>query len=165
MAVHKMSQSPKPISSILTQWQRERPDIDSSPMAVCGQIWRTADILRKAVQQNHNNYSMDFARSDVLFTLRRQGKGKSLSPSELANEMMLSTSAMTNRLDKLEQAGLIKRHPDPKDRRALKIALTPKGFALADKMVKSHVQTEANKLKKLTKNQQQTLLDLLAKIA
>ena len=103
-----MSQAPKSISSLVKQWQRERPDIDSRPMAVCGQVWRTGDKLRKQVVQNQAKYDMDSARSDVLFTLRRQGKGKCLSPSELAAEMMLSTSAMTNRLDRLEQKGLIK---------------------------------------------------------
>lgn len=119
-----MSQAPKSISSLVNQWQRERPDIDSRPMAVCGQVWRTGDILRKQVAQNQAKYDMDSARSDVLFTLRRQGRGKHLSPSELAGEMMLSTSAMTNRLDRLEKKGLIKRLADPNDRRGLKITLS-----------------------------------------
>lgn len=160
-----MSQAPKPLTSIIAQWQHERPDIDPSPMALCGQIWRTAEILRQQVNQNHANNTMDGARSDVLFTLRRQGKGQSLSPTQMSAEMMLSTSAMTNRLDKLEQAKLIKRLPDPIDRRGLKIALTQKGFDLADKMIASHVKTEANMLKNLTQTEQATLLKLLAKIA
>lgn len=159
-----MSQAPKPLASILAQWQRERPDIDPSPMAVCGQIWRTAETLRHQVTQNHAKYNMDSAQSDVLFSLRRQGKGNNLSPSELAAEMMLSTSAMTNRLDRLEQAGLINRLPDPTDRRALNIALTQKGFDLADKIVVSHVKTQANMLKNLNKTEQATLIKLLAKI-
>ncbi|PCI85830.1 MAG: MarR family transcriptional regulator [Hyphomicrobiales bacterium] len=160
-----MSQASKSISSLLEQWQRERPDIDSRPMAVCGQVWRTADRLRKQVAKNQAKYDMDSARSDVLFTLRRQGKGSHLSPSELAAEMMLSTSAMTNRLDRLEQKGLIKRLADPNDRRGLKISLTDKGFALADEMVVTHVKIEADMLKNLTQSEQQTLISLLAKIA
>ena len=123
-----MSQDQTSISAILAQWQRERPDIDASPMAMCGQVWRTSEILRKKVRANQTKYDMDSAKSDVIFALRRQGKGKKLSPSELAHEMMLSTSAMTNRLDKLEKTALIKRHPDPDDRRCLKISLTQKGF-------------------------------------
>lgn len=159
-----MSQPPKSLASIVAQWQTERPDLDPSPMATCGQIWRTAEILRQQVNQNHHQYKMDSARADVLFTLRRQGKGNVLSPSELASEMMLSTSAMTNRLDKLEQAGLIIRLPDPKDRRGLKIALTNKGFALADQMVATHVKVEAKMLENLSKSDQKTLISLLAKI-
>lgn len=160
-----MSQPTKSLSAIVAQWQRERADIDSRPMALCGQVWRTADILRKAVNENLANYAMDSARSDVLFSLRRQGKGQSLSPSQLAEEVMLSTSAMTNRLDKLEQAGLIKRQADLQDRRGLKIKLTEQGFALADEMVVTHVAAEAKMLKGLTETQRQTLMDLLAKIS
>lgn len=160
-----MSQPPKLISAIVAQWQRERPDIDAKPMALCGQLWRAGATLRKAVDENLANYAMDSARSDVLFALRRQGRGKSLSPSELAGEVMLSTSAMTNRLDKLEQSGLIIRQPDPQDRRGLKIALTKKGFTLADEMVVTHVETEANMLNKLSEVERNQLINLLGKIA
>lgn len=159
-----MSQDQKILSSIVKQWQRERPDIESRPMALCGQVWRTGDKLRKVVNENLANYGMDLARSDVLFSLRRQGKGMSLSPSELAAEVMLSTSAMTNRLDKLEQKGLIERHADPKDRRGLRIALTEKGFTLADEMVVTHVEVEANMLKDLTEAECEVLQELLSKI-
>lgn len=159
-----MSQSPKSLSTILAQWQLQRPDIDPNPMALCGQIWRAAEILRKAVNKNLANYDIDSTRSDILFTLRRQGKNQQLSPSELADEMMLSTSAMTNRLDRLEQSGLINRQPDPNDRRGLKISLTEQGFALADEILASHVKTEADQLSNLSDFEQRALLNLLGKI-
>ncbi|NVK19979.1 MAG: MarR family transcriptional regulator [Methylocystaceae bacterium] len=156
--------STKIIDDILSQWHRERPDIDPTPMAVCGDVWRAGEILRQGVMANLKNYDLDFPQFDVILTLRRQGKGKTLSPSHLAKEMMLSTSAMTNRLDRLEKRGLIERISDPNDRRGLKITLTEAGFDLAEGLVVSHVATEEKLLENLTREEGEQLRTLLAKI-
>lgn len=153
-----------PLDSLLAQWRRERPDIDPSPMAVCGEIWRAGERLRQGILANMSAYGLDFAGSDVILTLRRQGRGKTLSPSALAKDMMLSTSAMTNRLDRLEKRGLIVRTTDPKDRRGLNVALSDEGFALADDMLDSHVTTEEGMLGKLTGEERDMIRVLLAKI-
>lgn len=152
------------MDSILMQWKKERPDIDSRPMAVCGQIWRTGEILRQGVTANWSKYGLDLAGSDVILTLRRQGHGATLSPSELAKEMMLSTSAMTNRLDRLEKRGLIRRAMDPNDRRGLRIVLSDEGFALADEMVVTHVATEEQMLSDLTTTERDQIRSLLNRI-
>lgn len=152
------------MDSILEQWHRERPDIDPSPMVVCGAVWRAAETLRVGVLANLAKHDLDFAGFDVLLTLRRQGRGQSLSPSALAKEMMLSTSAMTNRLDRLEKRGLLKRESDPNDRRGLKIVLTDEGFSLADELVVSHVATEEQMLADLTEAERDTLRASLSKI-
>ena len=78
---------------------------------------------------------------------------------------MLSTSAMTNRLERLEKRGLIERTMDPKDRRGVKVQLTDEGFALADEMVVSHVETEESMLSSLTEAERNKLRSLLTKIA
>ncbi len=152
------------METILEQWRRERPDIDPMPMAVCGDIWRAGEKLRQAVLANWATRDLDIAGSDVLLTLRRQGHGESLSPSALAKEMMLSTSAMTNRLDRLENRGLIERTMDPSDRRGLKIALTDEGYALAEEMIVSHVATEESMLSALSDKERVQIRRLLAKI-
>ena len=152
------------MDSILMQWRKERPDIDPTPMAVCGQVWRASEILRQGVIANWSNYDMDFAGSDVILTLRRQGRGATLSPSELAKDMMLSTSAMTNRLDRLEKRGLVRRAMDPNDRRGLRIELSDEGFALADEMIVGHVATEEQMLSVLTKSERDQIRFLLGKI-
>ncbi|WP_419797930.1 MAG: MarR family winged helix-turn-helix transcriptional regulator [Terasakiella sp.] len=154
----------KNTDDILTQWRRERPDIDPTSMAICGDVWRASEVLRRGVMANLSRYDLDFPQFDVVMTLRRQGKGETLSPSVLAKEMMLSTSAMTNRLDRLEKRDLIKRIVDPNDRRGLKIMLTEAGFALAEEMVISHVQTEDRMLKKLSAEEGAQLRELLSKI-
>lgn len=153
-----------PMETILAQWRRERPDIDPSPMAVCGEIWRAGERLRQGVLANLAQYDLDFPGFDVILTLRRQGTDRALSPSALAKEMMLSTSAMTNRLDRLEARGLIERSTDPEDRRGLRIHLTEEGVALTDRIVGTHVETEEGMLSALTKKERDQLRALLAKI-
>ncbi len=152
------------LDAILAQWRRERPDIDAAPMAVCGAVWRAGDRLRQGVLANLTQYDLDFAGFDVILTLRRQGRGEALSPSALAKDMMLSTSAMTNRLDRLEKRGLITRTTDPSDRRGLKIILSDEGFALADKIVATHVDTEERMLAPLTPAERDQIRALLAKV-
>jgi len=154
----------KDIDDILSQWRRQRPDVDPTAMAICGDVWRASEILRRGVMANLKRYDLDFPQFDVVMTLRRQGRGETLSPSTLAKEMMLSTSAMTNRLDRLEKRGLIKRIVDPNDRRGLKITLTEAGFDLADEMLVSHVACEAAMLDGLSEAEGQQLRHLLAKI-
>ena len=152
------------METILAQWRRERPDIDPEPMAVCGEIWRAGERLRRGVLANWSDWGLDLAGSDVMLTLRRQGRGETLSPSALAKEMMLSTSAMTNRIDRLEKRGLIRRTVDPDDRRGLRIELSEEGFALADEMILSHVKTEDRMLSALTDAERKRLRTLLAKV-
>ncbi|MBO6560570.1 MAG: MarR family transcriptional regulator [Nisaea sp.] len=153
-----------PLENILEQWKRERPDLDPGPMAICGAIRRANDRVRTAIEGNVAEAGLDGAGFDVLLTLRRQGKGETLTPSELAGEMMLSTSAMTNRLDRLEKRGLIERRSDPKDRRSLKVALTGEGFALADGLVVNHLRVEEELLAPLTGAEREELMRLLAKV-
>lgn len=153
-----------PMDGILAQWRRERPDIDPSPMAVCGEIWRAGERLRQAVVANVAEAELDMAGFDVLLTLRRNGREEALSPSALAKDMMLSTSAMTNRLDRLETRGLIVRRTDPEDRRGLQIALTDAGFELIDGLVASHVETEERMLAALGPAERSMLRALLGKI-
>lgn len=150
--------------SIVEQWARERPDLDPSPMGVCADLWRVGDRVKAQVNENLARYGMDLPTCDVIFTLRRQGVKASLAPSVLAKLMMLSSSATTNRLDRLEKKGLIRRVADPDDRRALKVELTEEGFALAEEMVVTHVATEERAISGLSKAERAQFLTLLAKI-
>jgi len=133
-------------------------------MAVCGEVWRAGERLRQGVVANIAGADLDTAGFDVLLTLRRQGRGNALSPSALAKDMLLSTSAMTNRLDRLEKRGLIARQTDPDDRRGLRIVLTEAGFTLVDDLVASHLATEERMLAALSAKEREQLRALLTKI-
>lgn len=152
------------LDTLLAQWRRERPDLDPAPMAVCGAVWRAHEQLRRGVLATISPAGLDQPGFDVLLTLRRQGRGKALSPSALAKEIMLSTSAMTNRLDRLEKKGLIERRSDPGDRRGLRIVLTEAGFDLADRLVVDHVAAQETMLSALDLEERAMLRRLLGKI-
>ena len=159
------SDSVSETENILAQWRRIRPDLDPSPMAVCGDIWRTAERLRLAIQRNWKKFGIDLPSSDVLLTLRRQGHDDGVSPTTLAQDSMLSTSAMTNRLDRIEARGLIERRSDPADRRALKIHLTDQGKELVDRSIEAHLEEEERLLARLSQKEREQLRALLSKVA
>lgn len=160
-----MTEEGAPFSQVLAQWHRERPDLDARCMVVCGAIWRAGQRLSAGLQQNLDRFGLDFPAMDVLLTLRRNGPDDPMRPSDLAADMMLSTAAMTARLDKLEKRALIERKPDAKDRRATRIALTAEGLILADQVVVPHVQAEQKMLSALTEAEQRQLISLLARVA
>jgi DNA-binding MarR family transcriptional regulator len=113
-------------------WQRERPDLDVSPMQVLSRVTRLARHLDR-------HRSAAFARSglepwefDVLAALRRAGPGHRLSPGQLLKETMVTSGTMTNRVDRLASRGLVQRLPDPADRRGVLVRLTDEGRATVD---------------------------------
>ncbi len=164
----KPGKSGSTIAGILAQWRAARPDLDCRPMAVIGQLWRTSQIAMRAVEANLKHYDLDMAGFDVLLTLRRQGgeqgQGKALTPGELARDMMMSPPAMTNRIDRLVKRGLVHRHADPDDRRALRVALTREGWGLADRAVETHLKTEEALLADLNQQERDQLASLLARL-
>jgi DNA-binding MarR family transcriptional regulator len=121
------------IDRILTAWKRERPDIDLEHM---GPMMRMAFVLQhvilpagEAAMAEHGLHQPEY---DVLTTLRRSGAPYSLTPSALAEELLMSRAGMTKRLDRLEAAGLIERTPVPGDRRSFRVTLTDAGREAAD---------------------------------
>lgn len=149
---------------VVRQWHREHPELDCRVMAVYGDIWRASEYLKKGVTALAAKYKLDYPRFDVLMTLRRQGQGAEVSPSELAKQAMLSTSAMTNRLDRLEKDGLITRTHDSTDRRGVKIALSQAGFDLIESLLVEHLANEERMLAALDQDERDQLRALLRKI-
>lgn len=86
------------VDRILSQWQHERPELDSLAMSIFGRLWRLNAIASKAVERVHLEFGLTQAGFDVLATLRRSGEPYTLSPTALYTSLMLSSGAMTNRL-------------------------------------------------------------------
>lgn len=154
-----------PLDRLLSQWRRERPDLDTFCMALCGEIWRAGDRLMIGLRDNLDRHELDFPSLDVLLTLRRNGPENSMSPTDLSADQMLSTSAMTARLDKLESRGLIERKLNKSDRRGILVELTLQGIALTEPLVEGHVAAEQAMLTNLSDAEQKQLLNLLQKVA
>ncbi|MBN0046350.1 MarR family transcriptional regulator [Streptomyces actuosus] len=134
-----------PVDAIIEQWAAARPDLDTRAMEVFGRIYRLARTMGDRMETAYARFGISRGEFDVLATLRRAGEPYALSPRQLSATLMLTTGGMTGRLDKLERAGLLRRSPDPHDRRGLRVTLTDKGFRLIDEAVGAglDVQTEA----------------------
>lgn len=120
------------IDEILSQWQQELPQLDVSALAVVGRVLRIARLLEKHRETLLAEYGLNVWSFDVVATLRRQGYPYQLKPTDLYSLLMLSSGAMTNRIDRLEQEGIVQRLRDESDRRSVMVQLTAKGIELAD---------------------------------
>lgn len=152
-----------PVDKILAQWQRERPDLDVSPMGIIGRVTRLAKHLEQAIQETFSEFGLTVGEFDVLASLRRSGHPYQLSPTELFNTLMVSSGTMTHRIDRLEQAELVQRIPDLSDRRGVQIKLTGKGFNVIERAVEAHVVNEHHVLSVLEASEREVFTQLLRK--
>ncbi|MGW7273183.1 MarR family winged helix-turn-helix transcriptional regulator [Streptomyces sp. NPDC054864] len=141
------------IDELRAQWHRERPDMDAAgldAMALVGRIKRADHLLSKGMKPIFAEHGLEFPEFDVLATLRRVGAPHELTAGGLLKTAMVTSGAITNRLDKLERKGMIERHPDPSDRRAIRVRLTEAGRELVDRAVVDHVANEERMLAPLS---------------
>ncbi|MGR5131730.1 MarR family winged helix-turn-helix transcriptional regulator [Vibrio alfacsensis] len=138
------------IDRVVMQWAKEKPELDTEPMAIMGRLMRIAKHMETQVAELHKCHGLKMGEFDVLATLRRSGEPYRLTPSELIASMMLTSGAMTNRLDKLETKGLIAREHSKEDRRSVTVELTPIGFALIDMLIEEHLKVQHHLMGKLS---------------
>lgn len=152
------------VDGILAQWQRERPDLDLAGMAVIGRISRLARLLQVRLDEVFAEHDLASWEFDVLATLRRSGVPYALTPGQLVDSMMITSGAVTNRLDRLEARGLLTRRKDPTDGRAVLATLTHRGLALVEAAVAAHAANEVTLISSLNDSEQHTIQRLLRKL-
>ena len=113
-------------------WADRDPGLDTAPLEVVGRLLLCADHVERAIVAALQPFGLSFGDFDVLNTLRRQGGHEGANPRDLARSSLITSGAMTSRLDRLERAALIERRPDPADRRAVLVHLTEEGERLAE---------------------------------
>lgn len=118
--------SPDHVDLIMGQWHAERPDLDPSPMGVIGRLHRLAETLNEELCVVFASAGLGDGDFDVMATLRRSGSPWSLTPSELAASSMVTSGAITKRIDRLETAGLVTRTVAEADARSAR-SLSPRG--------------------------------------
>jgi DNA-binding MarR family transcriptional regulator len=153
------------VQHVLEQWKREAPELDRSPMGVVGRISRLAQLLQAELEPVVAAHGLNGGEFDVLATLRRAGRPYRLTPTELSSALMVTSGGMTKRLNSLEDRGLIRREPDPADRRSTAVALTPEGKRLVEAAVADHVENERRLLGELTSKDRAELARLLERLA
>jgi len=152
------------IDRIISQWNRERPDLDVNPMSLIGRVKRIAQHFAHGMDKTFATHDLNSASFDVLATLRRSGAPYALSPGDLLATMMVTSGTMTNRVDQLVKSGLVERKHNPEDGRSVIISLSQKGLAVIDVAVNEHVQTQARLVASLTDEEHLVLNGLLSKL-
>jgi len=152
------------IEELLTQWQRERPDLDPWALGVFGRVRRLSTTIVRRAEAWLQPLGLTFESFSVIVTLRRCGPPYELNPTALYRDSLLSSGAITNRIDRVESAGLVKRRPDPDDRRGVIVQLTAKGRALADRAIALHFAGMTAALNGLEPAERKQLTALLAKV-
>jgi DNA-binding MarR family transcriptional regulator len=149
------------VDRLIEAWQRERPDLDVTPMQVLSRVTRLArhlDLARRRAFAAHGLEPWEF---DVLSALRRSGPPYALSPGRLLRETMVTSGTMTNRVDRLAAKGLVERQPDPADRRGVRVQLTTTGKARVDAALEQLLEQERMLLAGLPAGDQRRLGSLL----
>lgn len=149
------------IDKVAAQWNKEKPQLDTQPMEIFGRMMRLQKHLEVEIAACHKQYGLTFGEFDVLATLRRSGKPFNLTPSALLSSMMLTSGAMTNRLDKLQAKDLIERVHSTEDRRSVSVGLTDKGFAIIDTAIEEHVRVQHKLVQQLSDTDKPELNQLL----
>lgn len=150
------------VERLIAQWRRIRPDLDPQAMRTYGRLLRLAKLVEKRTEEVLQPFGLALWKFDVLATLRRYDRD--LSPGELMSATMLSSGAMTHRLDRLEADELIVRCPDPADRRGVRVELTRAGRELVDEAIEARL-AEASRIEStLEPREADELGRLLAKV-
>lgn len=149
------------VDKIIAQWNHERPELDVEPMALIGRLMRIASHISKGMGETLLEYDLNGASFDVLATLRRSGAPYALSPTDLMITMMITSGTMTNRIDQLAKRNFVERITNENDGRGFLIKLTDEGFALIDKVVGAHVETQKKLVSGFSKTDQKAMNQLM----
>lgn len=152
------------VDAIIDQWQLARPDLDAGPMALIFRVKRLARLFEKETAKNFAAQGLEPQEFSVLSTLRRTAPPHRMSAGRLGHALMLASGSTTNRIDRLEAAGLIRRVDDPDDRRGVLVELTALGLRRVDAAVEHHLSVERQLVSSLTAPQQEQLIGLLRKL-
>jgi DNA-binding MarR family transcriptional regulator len=148
------------VDRITRQWNTVRPDLDVSPMAVIGRISRLSRLVDRRLEENFARFGIESWMYDVMATLRRSGEPFELAAGDLVRQAMVTTGAITNRIDKLERRGFVER-ASADDRRKVIVRLTPAGLDTVERVVGAHLACERELLAALSPRQSDEMQKLL----
>jgi DNA-binding MarR family transcriptional regulator len=138
------------VDKILAQWLAVRPDLDCSAMGVVGRLRRTSDVWKKKLEPVFQDHELSSIEFDILATMRRSDAA-AVTPTELYNSLMLSSGAVSTRIEQLVKSGFVQRIASEQDRRSCKVTLTQEGVELVDAALNAHVANMDNMLRSVSK--------------
>ncbi|MFB4288611.1 MarR family winged helix-turn-helix transcriptional regulator [Nonomuraea sp. ATR24] len=152
------------VDVILGQWARACPGLDASPMGVVGRVSRLSRLLERGVKEFLAGRGLEPWEFDMLATLLRSGESHTMCMKDLSSSAMVSPGALTNRMDRLVERGLVDRRPAPGNRRMILVSLTPEGLRLVDDVLEGHLDNERDLLAGLDDDERAALAGLLRKL-
>jgi DNA-binding MarR family transcriptional regulator len=152
------------VDHIIQAWRKRDPLLDSSTLEVTGRLMLCAGHYERAVGTVLQRFGLSIADFDVLNTLRRVSDQHGSKPSDMARSSLITTGAMTSRLDRLERTGLIRRIPDPADRRGVRIRLTSRGSKVAGQALHELIATNRAFLEPLSRQQRDSIASALKQL-
>lgn len=152
------------INRIVSLWQQARPDLNLASTEVIGRIVRLEYFITRRVLQDLAHYDLNVGEFDVLAALRRHPPSFQLTPNQLQTMVLISSGALTNRINRLESRGLVNRAQADHDRRSVIVTLTEHGFKVVEEAVKHHLAAESELANTLSLDEQQQLTVLLKKM-
>jgi DNA-binding MarR family transcriptional regulator len=152
------------VDRIVSAWKVERPDLDFTPLQVLSRVARLARLLDRARRQAFSRSKLEAWEFDVLAALRRAGSPFQLSPKQLLQQTLVSSGAMTNRIDRLVESGLVVRRDDPNDGRGVLVEMTSVGLTRVDAAITRLIDAEAAILSGLTRAEQKRLAESLRRL-
>lgn len=160
----EFSDDPDPVEVRRLQWARELPDVDTTGMAILGRARWITLRARPSIEAVFAEHGLDAGEFDVVATLLRSGAPYRLRPTELFKSLMISSGGLTDRLARLEAAGLVARVPSETDARSLLVQLTTEGRKRAEAAFRRDMQVELGILAKLSDIERDQLATLLARL-
>jgi DNA-binding MarR family transcriptional regulator len=152
------------IDDILDQWSDERPELDTAALGVVIRVMTLYRSFSRDATVALEPLGLELFEYDVLSALRRQGRPFTLTATSLARETGLSSGAMTNRIDRLEERGYVERDSDKDDRRSVLVKLTAEGRRIIDKAIRHRLDAARDSLSGLKASERRELADLLRRV-
>lgn len=152
------------VDQLLAEWRGQRPELDCEALGIVVRVQLLGKLLRRDAEKALKPLSLKLWEYDVLSVLRRQGKPFRMSASALAEAAVLTSGAMTTRIDGLERRGWVSRQPDPLDRRGVQVRLTPAGRKLIDQAIAARLEAANQQLEQLTERERKVIAGGLRKL-
>jgi DNA-binding MarR family transcriptional regulator len=152
------------VDTLLAQWADQRPEMDTSALAISARIIRLERFLSRATSDAVSQWDLNEGELNVLASLRRSGPPFALTPTDLYRGLLLSSGAMTNRIDRLEAQGLVERRSDEHDGRRILVILTASGRGLIDEAMDANVSVLADALEGLDGDERDALTTTLRRL-
>ena len=152
------------VDNLLADWRGERPELNYEALGIVVRVQQLGKLLRQDAEVALKPLQLRLWEYDVLSALRRQGQPHRMSASTLAKASMLTTGAMTTRIDGLEARGWVRREPDPDDRRGIQVSMTPAGQAIIDRAIGARLEAANQQLEQLTPRERASMTSGLRKL-